>query len=163
MNFAFEQIVAEHGATVLRVCRAALGPGADADDAWSEAFLSAFIAWPELDDDTNVQAWLVRVAHRKTLDIIRARARRPILTNELPAPDPPAEPDTDLWQMVAALPERQRLALAYHYFGGLTHIQTAALIGGTPESVRRAAADGIKSLRTRLSAPTIDTPNGARR
>jgi DNA-directed RNA polymerase specialized sigma24 family protein len=30
----FETVVAQHGATVLRVCRALLGT-ADADDAWS--------------------------------------------------------------------------------------------------------------------------------
>jgi DNA-directed RNA polymerase specialized sigma24 family protein len=36
----FETVVATHGARVLRVCRAMLGP-ADADDAWSETFLSA--------------------------------------------------------------------------------------------------------------------------
>ncbi len=38
----FELIVAEHGPTVLRVCRAVLDP-ADADDAWSETFLAAGI------------------------------------------------------------------------------------------------------------------------
>ena len=43
----FEAIVAEHGATVLRVCRAVLGP-ADADDAWSETFLAALKAYPRL-------------------------------------------------------------------------------------------------------------------
>lgn len=36
----FETVVARHGTTVLRVCRALLGP-ADVDDAWSETFLSA--------------------------------------------------------------------------------------------------------------------------
>ena len=41
----FEQVVAEHGAVVMRVCRALLGP-ADADDAWSETFLSALRAYP---------------------------------------------------------------------------------------------------------------------
>ena len=43
----FEAVVTQHGATVLRVCRAVLGP-ADADDAWSEAFLSAMRAYPDL-------------------------------------------------------------------------------------------------------------------
>ncbi len=41
----FEAVVAKHGAMVLRVCRAVLGPG-DADDAWSETFLSALKAYP---------------------------------------------------------------------------------------------------------------------
>ena len=41
----FEVIVERHGATVLRVARAVVGP-ADADDAWSETFLAALKAYP---------------------------------------------------------------------------------------------------------------------
>lgn len=149
MKQPFENAVAAHSATVLRVCRAALGSGADADDAWSETFLAALRVWPELPEDTNVQAWLVRVAQRKSIDLIRARNRRAVPLAELPdrvaenAPEPPS----DLWQAVAALPERQRLALAYHYLGGLAHTETAELIGGTPAAVRRAACDGLQALR----------------
>lgn len=36
MRQPFETVVAQHGVTVLRVCRALLGMH-DADDAWSEA------------------------------------------------------------------------------------------------------------------------------
>lgn len=151
MRLSFERAVRRHGDTVLRVCRAVLGPGADADDAWSETFLAALRSWPDLPDDTNVQAWLVRVAGRKAIDITRARARHAI-----PSADPPERisplgtPGGDeygVWTAVAALPERQRLAVAYHYLGGLPHAETADLIGGSPEAVRRAAADGIRSLR----------------
>lgn len=156
MQQPFEHTVAAHGPTVLRVVRAVLGPGPDADDAWSETFLAALRAWPDLANDTNVQAWLVRVAHRKAIDVTRAAARRAVPTGILP--DHPATtglPETaepDLWSAVAALPDRQRLSVAYHYLGGLRHTETAELIGGTPESVRRAAADGIRTLR-RTYAP----------
>ena len=53
MRSAFDAAVQRHGPTVLRVCRAVLGPGADADDAWSETFLSALRAWPDLPEDTD--------------------------------------------------------------------------------------------------------------
>ncbi|HEY5855446.1 MAG TPA: sigma-70 family RNA polymerase sigma factor [Aldersonia sp.] len=158
MQIPFERAVREHGATVLRVCRAALGVGADADDAWSETFLAALRAWDGLADDTNVEAWLVRIAQRKAIDVTRARARRAVPTDTVA--DSPA-PDNDhaevwhevtVWHEVAKLPERQRLALAYHYLGGLTHVETADVIGGSPDAVRRAAADGIKTLR-RTYAP----------
>ncbi|CAI9399857.1 MULTISPECIES: RNA polymerase sigma factor [Aestuariimicrobium] len=151
MRQPFDHAVREHGPTVLRVCRAVLGPGGDAEDAWSATFLAALEVWPTLDDGTNLQAWLVRVAQRKAIDITRARARRPVPTEALPEQTSswgnPGEHDHLLWQAVAALPERQRLAVAYHHLGGLPHAETAALIGGSPESVRRAAADGIRRLR----------------
>ena len=56
MKQPFERIVDHHAAMVLRVCRAVLGPHSDADDAWSETFLAAMNAWPELPDDANVEA-----------------------------------------------------------------------------------------------------------
>ena len=52
----FEAIVEIHAATVLRVCRAVLG-AMDADDAWSETFLSAMKAYPTLPDDANIEAY----------------------------------------------------------------------------------------------------------
>jgi RNA polymerase sigma factor (sigma-70 family) len=161
MNEPFEQAVRRHGPTVLRVCRAVLGPSADADDAWSETFLAALRAWPELPPDTNVEAWLVRVAQRKALDITRAHKRHAVPTDELPErASPRGNPGAGdgVWAAVAALPERQRLSIAYHYLGGLPHAETAALIGGSPEAVRRAAADGLRTLRrTYLAGPTGPT------
>lgn len=150
----FELAVREHGPTVLRVCRALLGPGADADDAWSEAFLAALRAWDSLGPDVNLQAWLVRVARNKCVDIVRSGARR-----ATPVADVPERGDGGgaehsgpaLWAAVAELPERQRLAVALHYFGGLTHAETAAETGSTPAAVRRASSDGIAALRRMFS------------
>ncbi len=59
----FEEVVAEYGPTVLRVCRAVLGP-VEAEDAWSETFLAALRAYPDLRPGSNVEAWLVTIAHR---------------------------------------------------------------------------------------------------
>ena len=147
----FETIVAEHGATVLRVCRAVLGP-ADADDAWSETFLAALKAYPQLPADANVEAWLVTIAHRKAIDITRAAAR-----HALPVADVPTEPleggrDLDLAAALAALPRRQREALAYHYLAGLPYADVAAVTGGSTDAARRAAADGIARLRKTYQA-----------
>ena len=66
----FERVVADHGEVVLRVCRALLEP-ADADDAWSETFLAALRAYPDLRPDSNVRGWLVTIAHRKTSIALR--------------------------------------------------------------------------------------------
>lgn len=155
----FESIVQEHGARVFRVCRAVLGP-VDAEDAWSETFLAALTAYPKLASDADVAAWLVTIAHRKAIDIVRAASRHALPVAEVPERPSdvgvPGSHATDLWRAVAALPERQRLAVAYHYLGGLPHGDTATLIGGTVESVRRASADGIAALR-RTIGPGIGT------
>lgn len=146
----FESVVEEHGARVLRVCRAVVGP-IDADDAWSETFLAALASYPQLRPDSDIRAWLVTIAHRKAIDIIRAKAKQALPVGEVPerasVHGNPGEHDHELWSAVAALPERQRLAVAYHYLAGLPHGETAEIIGGTAESVRRASADGVAALR----------------
>jgi RNA polymerase sigma factor (sigma-70 family) len=146
----FEVVVRRHGPTVLRVCRAVLGPDV-ADDAWSETFLAALRAYPALPPGSNVEAWLVTIAHRKAVDQLRAAARRAVPVAELPdAPTAlglPGAADGELWAALAALPEKQRQTVAYHHLAGLPYAEVAALVGGTPEAARRAAADGVAALR----------------
>ena len=146
----FVAVVRRHGPTVLRVCRAVVGPDA-ADDAWSETFLSALRAYPELPPGSNVEAWLVRIAQRKAVDQLRAAARRAVPVAEPPdvptALGLPGEDDGELWTALAALPDKQRAAVAYHHLAGLPYAEIAALVGGTPEAARRAAADGVAALR----------------
>lgn len=144
----FEQLVTEHGPTILRVCRAVLGP-IDADDAWADTFLAALQAYPRLPAEANVEAWLVTIAHRKSIDVLRRAARR-----ATPVADPPAVAgdaggprDLDLERALAALPDKQRFAVVYHYLIGLPYAEVAEIVGGTAAAARRAAADGIANLR----------------
>jgi RNA polymerase sigma factor (sigma-70 family) len=146
----FEAVVARHGPTVLRVCRAVLGPTA-ADDAWSEAFLAAMRAYPDLRPDSNVEAWLVTIAHRKAIDQLRAESRRAVPAGDLPdRPSTDGVPggwESDLWAALEALPLKQRETVAYHYLAGLPYAEVARIVGGSADAARRAAADGIATLR----------------
>jgi RNA polymerase sigma factor (sigma-70 family) len=146
----FEKVVAQHGAAVLRVCRVLLSP-ADAEDAWSETFLSALRAYPDLPVTASVEAWLVTIAHRKAIDVLRAARRNPLPVEELPeAPTTlglPGGGEPDLWAVVGRLPGRQRQVIAYRYGAGLAYAEIAEILGGTAEAARRAAADGLKTLR----------------
>lgn len=175
--------MAEYGPLVLRVCRAVVGP-ADAEDAWSETFLAALKAYPGLPEDAQVEAWLVTIAHRKAIDAARAGSRRPIAVGEVPESGraladgraltggaavtggrseeaggtlkDPDQWDGDLWNALKALPQRQRSAVAYHYLAGLPYKEIAAVLGGSTDAARRAAADGIKSLRSSYPRRTYE-------
>jgi RNA polymerase sigma factor (sigma-70 family) len=150
----FEHIVARHGPAVLRVCRAVVGAD-DADDAWSDTFLSALRAYPALEKDANIEAWLVTIAQRKSIDILRARKRRPITLDVLPeATAAPQDAERlDLERAIAALPDRQRHALAYHYLIGLPYAEIAGLLGGSPAAARKAASEAVRTLRHTLDNP----------
>ena len=162
MDVPFQHAVDEHGAMVLRVCRAILGPD-DAEDAWSETFLAALRAWPGLTPGSNVEAWLATIAQRKAIDVHRARARAPVATGELPervAADEPGlraadDADPALWEAMRALPLRQRTSIAWHYVGGLPYTEVARLLETSEAAARRSAADGMATLRAtyRTGAP----------
>jgi len=155
----FETVVSEHGPVVMRVCRALLGP-ADADDAWSETFLAALRAYPELRPGSNVRGWLVTIAHRKAIDQLRARARRPEpaadLSERLIGAQVGAEPaDTDLRGALAGLPDKARLAVVYRYLADLPYAEVAALLECSQAAARRNAADGIARLRERYQKDEV--------
>jgi len=159
MKQPFEKVVQEHGGTVLRVCRVIVGVH-DAEDAWSETFLAAMRSYPDLPDDANAEAWLVTIAHRKAIDVLRARKRQPAPVGVIPEVPTelglPGSEDGDLWQAVAALPEKQRQAVAYHYVAGLAYAEIADILGGTTDAARRAAADGVKNLRKNYSGAATE-------
>jgi RNA polymerase sigma factor (sigma-70 family) len=147
----FEAVVSTYSQMVFRVCRVVVGEH-DAEDAWTETFLAAMRAYPDLPPNANVEAWLVTIAHRKAIDIVRARHSRAIPVEALPdRPSSVGIPDLDhhdLWAAVKSLPPKQRQAVAYHYVAGLPYADIAEILGGTAAAARRAAADGIATLRS---------------
>lgn len=154
MKAPFEFVVAEHGVTVLRVCRALVSIH-DADDAWSETFLAALRAYPDLPETANTEAWLVTIARRKAIDVHRAAKRDPLPVAELPdgpsALGLPESAEPELWAAVGRLPAKQRQAITLRYLAGMSHAQVAAAVGGSADAARRAAADGLANLRKTYS------------
>jgi RNA polymerase sigma factor (sigma-70 family) len=107
-------------------------------------------AYPSLPDDANIEAWLVTIAHRKAIDIGRARSRRAVPTDSVidrADRNDHTQTDPDLVTALALLPDKQRQSVAYHYLAGLPYAEVAEILGGTAEAARRAAADGIATLR----------------
>lgn len=147
----FEKIVAAHGTVVLRVCRAILGPH-DAEDAWSETFIAALRAYPDLRSGSNVRGWLVTIAHRKALDTIRKRRRAPTPAAEVPdaaTHDPQHDGGLEaaLREALEALPPKQRGAVVLHHVAGLPYAEVAEMLDTTVAAARRSSADGIARLR----------------
>src|ERR1700681_1861685 len=56
---------------------------AAAEDALSEAFASALADWPRNGCPSNPEAWLLTVARRKTIDVVRRHSHAVVATGEL--------------------------------------------------------------------------------
>jgi RNA polymerase sigma factor (sigma-70 family) len=152
----FEQVVEEHGPTVMRVCRAILDP-VDAEDAWIDTFVSAMRAYPELQPDSNVRGWLVTIAHNRAVDVLRAARRRPVPTERVPDQQLTTPQVTDgadgrdeLRAALDALAPKQRTAVVYRHLGDLPYPEIAQAMGTSEAAARRNVSDGIARLRTRL-------------
>lgn len=112
--------------------------------------------------DSDVRAWLVTIAHRKALDVLRRQARHALPVAEVPDRSYGGEPDTadsTLWAAVGTLPDKQRHAVAYRYAADLAYADVARLLGGSEAAARRAAADGIAALRRALTRSDPEVPS----
>jgi DNA-directed RNA polymerase specialized sigma24 family protein len=64
------------------MCRVIVGVR-DAEDAWSQTFLAAMRAYPDLPDDASAEAWLVSIAHRTATGVLSARRDQPTPTGNV--------------------------------------------------------------------------------
>ena len=152
----FQTLLDAHGAAVHRFLVAAVGPS-DADDCFQEACIAALRAYPGLEHDDNLRAWLMRIAQRKALDAHRARARRPLPLADLP--DVPAAPDAHatgngqpVWARVRRLPEKQRMAVFLRSVADLSYADLARALDCSQDAARRNVHEGLKRLREEMAA-----------
>jgi RNA polymerase sigma factor (sigma-70 family) len=151
----FQRFLDEHRDVVWRFLVSSVGP-VDAEDCFQETFIAALRAYPRLRADSNLRAWVLTIAHRKSLDAHRARARRatPVedpATVESRAVSPPGRDET-LWLAVDELPARQRSAVVLRYVADLPHRDIAAALGCSEEAARRSLHEGLSKLRKVVSA-----------
>ena len=122
-------------------------------DVADEAFSRALARWPRVSEMASPEGWVYRTA----VNQLRRTMRRSLLERRLiqratPSADAaiPAW-DLDLVSAIAALPERQRLAVALHYIADLDIEVTAEVMGVQPgtvlATVHAARANLRKSLR----------------
>lgn len=135
----FEDWYREAHPALVTALAVATGDADLAADSVDEALARALPRWRGLDDPS---AWTYRVA----LNVARRRLRRRAMEERLLRRSVPVAalpgPTGELWLLVAALPARQREAVALRYVAHLTEAQVAVAMGvarGTVSSTLRAA------------------------
>jgi RNA polymerase sigma factor (sigma-70 family) len=148
----FQRFLDEHRDSVWRFAVASVGRQ-EADDVFQETFLAAMRAYPRLRPDSNLQAWVLTIAHRKALDHHRARARRP-MPGEVPevAVTDREMRDDAVWDQVRALPPTQRGAVALRYAADLDYEAIGEALGCSADAARRSTHEGLKKLRQEVAA-----------
>ncbi len=153
----FQNLLDAHARDVHRFLIATVG-AIESDDVYQETWLAALRAYPQLTDASNLRGWLFTIAHRKAIDHARARARRATPVAE-PADLPEAGvggagfdavtavSDADLWTAVAALPNKQRTAVALRFIADSAYAEIATAMEISEPAARRNVHEGLKRLR----------------
>lgn len=152
----FQRFLDANREAVWRFLVASVGP-AEAEDCFQETFVAALRAYPRVRGDWNLRAWVLTIAHRKSLDAHRARSRGAFAVEDPSALDgrsapAPAPPEEALWGAVERLPGRQRSAVLLRYVADLPHRDIAAAIGCSEEAARRSLHEGLVKLREAVRA-----------
>ena len=147
----FQTFLEEHRADVHRFLVAAVGRS-DADDCFQETFISALRAYPRLRGESNLRAWVLRIAQRKAIDAHRVRGRRAVPVAAVPEgayQEEPAVENTEpaVWGGVRALPEKQRMAVFHRCVLGMPYPELAEVLDCSQDAARRSVHEGLKRLR----------------
>jgi RNA polymerase sigma factor (sigma-70 family) len=145
----FQRLLDEHGRDVHCFLVASVGR-TDAEDCYQETWLAALRAYPRLRDASNLRSWLLTIAHRKAIDHVRARGRRPAPVPAVPEQGvAPAHADgvPEIFTRVRALPPKQRTAVALRFVADAPYAEIAAVMTTSEEAARRSVHEGLNRLR----------------
>lgn len=127
----------------------AFGDADLASEAADEAVVRAFERWKRISAMESPGGWTYQVAVNVARRKRRRRGVEALLMRDRPA-QPVAGPAGELWLLVAELPERQRIAVAFRHVAGMTEAEVGEAMGITRGTVSATLRNAYKSLRDRL-------------
>lgn len=140
-----DEIVALYQRRIYAVIYRMTGTHAEADDLCQETFLQVFRGLPRLRADSDLDAWVYRVAMNISVDYLRRKTKDRTLAERLRAARAadeaaPAAADPELEDAVRAaidqLPPEQKAVIVLRVFEGLEHEEIARIQGVPVATVR---------------------------
>ncbi len=172
---AFEEMVAEHGASVLTFLRRRCGACGAAEDAWQETFLRAWRGRGTYDAARGeVRVWLLGIAGRCAADVLRGERGAARSGDENVRREPAAEGGAhaagtgetgaatgEVWALAdRVLSADAASALWLRYGEGLTPSQIGVVLGWSGVRVRVMLLRSRRVLRAALHAARADAGAG---
>ena len=149
--------IARHRDMVFSLAYTYLRSAADADDVTQDVFVKLVRADKRFESDEHLRYWLVRVTINECKSLFRKPWRRVEDIEDYAATlAMPSREHTDVLVNVMRLPERYRVPLALHYYGGFTTDEVAGLLKIPGATVRTRLARGRAKLKTLLEAEDND-------
>lgn len=132
-----------------------------AEDLTSQTFMAALESLPRYRERGTFAAWLFAIASRRYADACRTQAAVPpeVAEDTWDPPDPAPLPETalvhaermsNLAQALRTLSPDRAQAVALHFFGGLSHKETARAMGRSRTAVKSLIHRALRDLREKL-------------
>lgn len=163
-------LIARHSPRVLSLCRQLLRNRVAAEDAAQETFLKLWetaARWSP--NGARLETWLYRVASNACLDRLR-QARRDAPEEESGERIDGAPSAVDLISAddrkraveaaLAALPDKQRIAMTLRHYQDLTNIEIGAAMELSVDAVESLLARARKSLKDKLAGQRQELMEG---
>ena len=156
-NTRVAQLLAMHGLELARHLRRIVRDDDAAQDLLQDTLLRAHRALTRLGPDANERAWLYRIATNAALNHLRSRVRERRAMEraareadtDTSGTDPSASSDRReaLWNRVALLPERQRVALTLRVADELEYDEIGRRMGCTAAAARANVYQATRKLK----------------
>jgi RNA polymerase sigma-70 factor (ECF subfamily) len=155
----FDDLLERHQNEIFRFAMQLTRNRADADDLYQETLIKAFKAFSRLDCNANHRAWLYRIATNTFLSGKRKANREDSLdlAGEAVIPADPVDHAADLEArdllreveaFVAALPDKQRVALILRKYHEMDYGDIAANLKCSEAAARANVHEALRKLRT---------------
>lgn len=158
---AAETLVRRRLPRLVSLARRILGDAAEAEDVAQEVFLRVWRQAPKWrDGEALFTTWMHRVALNLCTDRLRRRRETPAEAAALDRADEAGSPAAGLVARdrekavaaaVAALPERQRMAIALCHYQEMSNIEAAAALEVSVEALESLLSRARRSLRASLA------------
>ncbi len=155
---AFEAILCQFERRVLLTAMRLLnGNLEDAKDAAQQVFLRLHRSLHQLDANRHFASWLYRITVNVCRDMLRVRARRPVVPLEEAGHCAMAGGTEDVMRRddqmrlicaaLATLPERERAAIVLRDIEGIATSEVARILGSSEVTVRSQISNGRVKIR----------------
>lgn len=159
---AWAEIYDQHYAKIYDYCYLRTGDRTAAEDLASEVFVEALRGIRRYQyRGIPLSAWLYRIARNLTADYLRRKNRRATVSLREEADHPqlqtPSEAEAsalrqDVHEAIQQLTDDQQQVIILRFFQGLSHEETAAIMGRRSGAVRVLQNRALHALRKLLSA-----------
>jgi RNA polymerase sigma-70 factor (sigma-E family) len=158
-NTDFTAYLAARQSALLRTAYLLTGNEHTAEDVVQGALARLYLAWDRVQQAQSPDAYVRRaIVNEATSWWRRSWRRREVVSDVLPdtaiAPDLDGPDGGQVWQLVRALPARQRAVIVLRYYEQLSEAEIADVLGISTGTVKSQASRALATLRTH--APELE-------